>query len=167
MSAWNVEVLCAKCGGASCFLAGGCALEDIRQSSFLFNRSWNHAHYESLSAKVRVAVDTGRYGTAQVADAVDGDFSFSSIVWTAHDPAMVDVFTGAGCGTEAWEVGVPQDVSETGCIGVAQPIEACPTEHDVVALKDGLLFFGERITDMCVPDGRPAALSAYGLQASE
>lgn len=71
MSAWNVEVLCAKCGGASCFLAGACALEDIRQSSFLFNRSWNHAHYESLSAKVRVAVDTGRYGTAQVADAVN------------------------------------------------------------------------------------------------
>lgn len=72
MSAWSVEILCAKCGGASCFLAGECALESIRRTSFLFNRSWNPAHYAQMSKQVREAVESGRYGTAQVADAVNG-----------------------------------------------------------------------------------------------
>lgn len=98
-----------------------------------------------------------------VPGATEGDFAFGSIVWTAQDQGLADTFTGAGCGTNAWEVGVPQDVSATGCIGVAHPIAECPTDHDVVALANGQLFFGERITNMCELAGRPKALGPYGL----
>lgn len=98
-----------------------------------------------------------------VAGATEGDFAFGSIVWTAQDQGLADTFTSAGCGAAAWEVGVPQDVSATGCIGVAHPVAECPTDHDVVALVNGQLFFGERVTDMCQASGRPQALGPYGL----
>ena len=120
---------------------------------------------EACTSKLFTAVIDGPYAllgaSATVAGATEGDFSFTTIVWTAHLPAMADTFTMSGCGSEPWEVEVPQDVTATGCIGVAHPIAECPTEHDVVALTGDDLYFGERITDMCSEAGRPAALGAY------
>ena len=122
---------------------------------------------EACTTKLFTAVIDGPYAllgaSATVAGATEGDFSFTTIVWTAHLPAMADTFTMSGCGSEAWEVEVPQDVTATGCIGVAHPIAQCPTEHDVVALTGDELYFGERITDMCAEAGRPAALAAYSV----
>lgn len=97
--------------------------------------------------------------------ATEGTFSFKSNVWTALDQGLADTFTGAGCGSEPWVVGEPQDVTQTGCIGVAHPIADCPSEYDIVGLRDSKLYFGERITDMCSEAGRPKALGAYGLDA--
>lgn len=101
-----------------------------------------------------------------IADAVEGEFGLASVTWTALDAGIAEYFTSAACGSAAWEVGVAQDVSETGCIGVAHPVSACPVEYDVVAIDEGQLFFGERITNMCEPVGRPAALVSYGLDAA-
>lgn len=97
--------------------------------------------------------------------ATDGNFSFQSNVWTALDQGLADTFTNAGCGSKAWVVGEPQDVTQTGCIGVAHPIATCPTEFDLVGLNGGQLYFGERITDMCTEAGRPKALGPFGLDA--
>ena len=104
--------------------------------------------------------------STSVSGAVEGEFGFEQVAWTAHDPGIADFLTSSSCGAEAWEVGVAQDVSETGCIGVAHPVAECPAEYDLVALEDGQLFFGERITNMCAPEGRPAALVAYGLESA-
>jgi hypothetical protein len=98
-----------------------------------------------------------------VEGATEGDFGFAKIVWTAEFEDLAELFTANGCGTEPWVVGEPQDVSDTGCIGVAHPIASCPTDHDIVALDGDALYFGERITDMCAPEGRPAALNAYSV----
>ncbi len=120
---------------------------------------------EACTTKLFTAVIDGPYAllgaSATVAGATEGDFSFTTIVWTAHLPAMAETFTMSGCGAEPWGVEVPQDVTATGCIGVAHPIAECPTEHDVVALTGDELYFGERVTDMCTEAGRPAALGAY------
>lgn len=120
---------------------------------------------EACTTKLFSAVIDGPYvllgASATVDGATEGDFSFTTIVWTAHLQAMADTFTMSGCGAAPWELEVPQDVTETGCIGVAHPIAECPTEHDVVALTGDDLYFGERITDMCTETGRPAALGAY------
>jgi hypothetical protein len=116
------------------------------------------------AALFSVAID-GPYAllgpSATVAGATEGNFSFTTIVWTAHMQSMADTFTMAGCGGAPWEVEVPQDVTATGCIGVAHPIAECPTEYDVVALDGDDLYFGERITDMCGEPGRPAALGPF------
>ena len=101
--------------------------------------------------------------SASVAEATEGTFSYTSIQFTAHTADLAAAFTGAGCGAEAWEVDVPQEVSGTGCIGVAHDIDECPAEYDLVGLVGGQLYFGERVTDMCTVEGRPAALGPYGL----
>lgn len=99
--------------------------------------------------------------SAAVPGATEGDFGFASIVWTAKLQQAADLFTMSGCGAEPWAVDVPQDVGGTGCIGIAHPIAECPTDHDIVAIDGDQLFFGERVTDMCKPEGRPTALNTY------
>ncbi len=97
----------------------------------------------------------------KVEGATEGTFGLDKNDWTALDKSMVDVFSQSGCGTGTWEVGTPQDVTGTGCIGVAHKEAECPEEYDVVSLDGDSLFFGERITDMCKKEGRPAALGAF------
>ncbi|MBA3550445.1 MAG: hypothetical protein H0T76_28550 [Nannocystis sp.] len=117
------------------------------------------------TAKLFTSVIDGPYtllgASATVAGATEGDFGFGTIVWTAHMANMADTFTMAGCGAAPWEVEVPQDVTATGCIGVAHSIAQCPTDHDVVSLAGDDLYFGQRITDMCSEAGRPAALGPF------
>ncbi len=96
-----------------------------------------------------------------VPGATEGNFDFASIVWTAHFEDMATLFTDSGCGSAPWVVGEPQDVSATGCIGVAHPISECATDHDIVSIDGDELFFGERVTDMCEVAGRPTALNTY------
>lgn len=96
-----------------------------------------------------------------VAGATEGEFGIVSNQWTALFEDLAVLFEDSGCGTGSWEVGVPQDVTVTGCIGVAKPVADCPTEYDIVSLDGDSLYFGERVTDMCVEAGRPAALVTY------
>jgi hypothetical protein len=96
-----------------------------------------------------------------VAGATTAEFSFTKIVWTAHTQMMADTFTMSKCGSAAWQVEVPQDVTATGCIGVAQPIAQCPTEYDVVSVQGTDLYFGQRIASLCTLSGRPTALVQY------
>ena len=120
--------------------------------------------YPLFSIRIDGPYSLGARSTV-VDGATEGTFGFASNVWTALDQGMADTFTGAGCGAEPWTVGTPQDVSGTGCIGVAHPIAECPEEYDVIALSGGQLFFGERVTDMCQTSGRPTALNSYGLDS--
>ena len=39
-------------------------------------------------------------------------------------------------------MGVGQDVTETGCIGVAHPIVGCPVEYDLVQIDGADLYSG-------------------------
>lgn len=98
-----------------------------------------------------------------VEGATNGTFGFDSIVWTPHITDMAEVFTQSGCGADEWAVGVGQEVSETGCIGVAHPITDCPREFDIVSVQGDDLFFGQRVTDMCTLEGRPVALNDFAV----
>lgn len=97
----------------------------------------------------------------KVEGATEGTFGLDENDWTALDAGMAEAFTMSGCGAGAWEVGKAQDVTGTGCIGVAHVESECPEEYDVVSVEGDSLFFGERVTDMCKVDGRPAKLGAY------
>jgi hypothetical protein len=48
---------------------------------------------------------------------------------------------------------------------VSKGCEAYPDgkEYDVVSVEGDELYFGQRITDMCKEDGRPAALTTYAV----
>ena len=95
--------------------------------------------------------------------ATEGTFELEYNDWTAHAEDIVTALEQSGCGTGEWSMGVPQDVTETGCFGVAKPKSDCAAEYDIVSIDGDKLFFGERITDMCAPAGRPAALNAYAV----
>jgi hypothetical protein len=120
---------------------------------------------EACATPLFSAVIDGPYtlggASAAVAGATAGEFAFTKIVWTAHQAFMADTFTQAGCGAAPWAVEVPQEVTQTGCIGVAHPVADCPQEYDIVALTGDDLFFGARVTDMCAPEGRPTALAPF------
>lgn len=118
--------------------------------------------YPLFSARIQGPYSLGEL-SAKVDGATEGTFGFESNEWTALDQGMADLFTQSGCGAGAWEVGTPQDVTGTGCIGVAHPVSECPEEYDVVAIEGDALYFGERVTDMCKVEGRPAALNQYAV----
>lgn len=122
---------------------------------------------DACSYPLFTAVIDGPYtllGLSEIVDgATEGNFGLTTNVWTAHDAGMADYFTASGCGSAAWEIGVPQDVSATGCIGVAHPVADCPQEYDVVGVDGDELRFGERVTDMCTEEGRPSALGSYAV----
>lgn len=62
----------------------------------------------------------------------------------------------AACGLT---VNLEADISETGCAGW-RPVAQCGQDHDLLALSDGGLRFGERPADndMCTADKTPTAL---------
>jgi hypothetical protein len=101
--------------------------------------------------------------STDVAGATRGNFSYASIQFTAQAGAAASLFDQAGCGGGSWVVGVPQEVGQTGCIGVAAKIADCPIDHDLVKLEGDQLFFGARETDMCKPEGRPKKLNVAPL----
>jgi hypothetical protein len=69
-----------------------------------------------------------------------------------------------GCGVAPWKVGEEQDVAATGCPGLRfKPLAACGVDHDIVQIKDGVLYPGVRTPDMCTPEGRPEALQPTGV----
>lgn len=96
--------------------------------------------------------------------AVAGEFVIDTIRLTPQSQAIVDFLNSApdgDCGVDTWEIGVEQDVSETGCtllgIDLSEPI----TEYEVVLVRDGYLFFGARPLDgsgLSSPESRPTAL---------
>lgn len=99
----------------------------------------------------------------KVDGATEGQFGITTNLWTAHVQAMADTFAMSGCGTGAWEVEKAQDVTATGCIGVAHKTSECPEENDIVAVDGDALYFGQRVTDMCKAEGRPTAKAAFAV----
>ena len=101
--------------------------------------------------------------SSSVNGATEGTFELEYNDWTAHAENIVTTLEQSGCGTGEWSVGLAQDVTETGCFGVAKPKSDCAAEYDVVSIDGDKLFFSERITNMCAPEGRPAALNSCAV----
>ena len=96
-----------------------------------------------------------------IPNALAGDFTVSSRHMTAFAPDFVKLFTDSKCGSGAWEIGVEQDVTQTGCAFIPSSA-ACPQEHDIVVLDGQTLAFGDRSGDMCDAE-RPAAPSTHAF----
>ena len=99
---------------------------------------------------------------AEMEDVYEADFDVTGRFMTAHAPDFVALFNENSCGAAEWEIGVEQEVTETGCVFIPSSSE-CPVEHDLVSLTDGLLTLGERTEDMC-DTVRPANLSTHSFE---
>lgn len=85
----------------------------------------------------------------------DVDVTFARILLTVEAPEFLPRVQM--CGNRPWEVGVQQDVTETGCIAF-KPKATCGMDYDIVTVAGDVLFPGFRNLNMCVPEGRPVKL---------
>ena len=97
------------------------------------------------------------------AGAHEGKFGFSKKTITPHVDAAAQFLSGAsGCALPGFAVGVPLDISVTGCAAMGQrPIAACDADYDLAYVEGDRLTFGARPADndLCTPAKRPVALS--------
>jgi hypothetical protein len=103
--------------------------------------------------------------SAAVAGAHEARFGFGDKTITAHVDAIAEQLTSAGCGADAWQLGVAQSVAD-GCAAFGQhPIADCPADYDVVKRDGDQLNFGKRPADndMCTAAKRPTELSPVTL----
>jgi hypothetical protein len=97
--------------------------------------------------------------SATVADAMDGTFSFTHKYLTLHtaDTTLVKNLGFTQCGLQK---DVEADITEKGC-SFLESVTACAQEYDLVALKDGKMYGGQRPpagTTLCDEKNRPTAL---------
>ena len=96
--------------------------------------------------------------SAAVPGAFEGNFGEERkrVRLLTDDPEVIAAFGMAECGLVPGET---VDISEAGCASW-RPVAECGTDHDLLAMDAGGVYFGVRPADndMCTPDRRPAAL---------
>ena len=95
--------------------------------------------------------------SASVTGAHEGIFPAIKRDLTAESPAGVALFASMGC---TLENGVTKHLVSEGC-GFLPALMQAMGEYDLVALKDGQLYFGDRAGDLT--KARPAALTPFPL----
>ncbi len=81
---------------------------------------------------------------------------------TPYVEGFVQGFTGARCGTGAWQIGATQDISNTGCF-TFKPLSQCGADYDVARVDADHFSNGARDADMCTPAGRPTRLADFSF----
>ena len=66
------------------------------------------------------------------------------------------------CPSPAWKVG-EERVTATGCGKLVPSHDVCPVEYDLMRLKSGKLYFGDRTVPLCTEATRPKKLSVWGI----
>lgn len=92
-----------------------------------------------------------------VPGAMEGIFPATQRKLTAESAAGVAMFESMGCKLEQ---GVTKSLVSEGC-GFLPPLMQAMGEYDLVALKDGQLFFGDRTGDLT--KARPTKLTPFPL----
>lgn len=70
------------------------------------------------------------------------------------------------CPSAGWKLGEERGVTTTGCGNIVPAREVCPVEYDLMRLKSGKLYFGDRAVPLCTEATRPKKLSAWGIAFS-
>jgi hypothetical protein len=123
---------------------------------------------EGCETPVSTAVIGGGYEigapSSKVYGASEARFDLDVFRFTPRADFFVDFLNTAPagtCGTETWQLGVTQDISETGCALIGVDHESCPSEHELVYVLGGQLMFGGRPGDggnLCTEARRPITL---------
>lgn len=118
--------------------------------------------------KFYTAVVDGTYELTGESEALEGatdiDFTFAQITIEPDSLAFIDIFMKSKCGDGMWGLGMPQDISETGCLSF-RPIADYPVEYDIVKVQGDSLQLGIRPADgdLGSEEKRPAELSLKAL----
>lgn len=140
----------------------------------IFDREWGISFTQYTDAACQTPAMTAVLGgtyeptgaSRSVPGAFDVTFRFLRKTIVAHDATLVDRLNSGACGDRQWRAGVEQDVTATGCLGIAS-IVACSQEYDLVRIANHQLFLGERPQageDICAESRRPRRLRSEPLR---
>ena len=104
----------------------------------------------------------GAYAVGDPSPAVPGAFAtifdedWKHLTLLTPVPEIAAAMGLAGCGLT---VNLEADISDSGC-AAWRPVSVCGEDHDLLALSEAGLHFGQRPADndMCTPDKTPTAL---------
>jgi hypothetical protein len=118
--------------------------------------------------KFYTAVVDGTYELAGESEIVEGatdiDFTFAQITMEPDSLAFIDIFMKSKCGDGMWGLGMPQDVSKTGCLSF-RSIADYPMAYDIVKVQGDSLQLGIHPEDGDIgsDEKRPTELSLKAL----
>lgn len=141
---------------------GGFGTREFAFSGGRWELIFTHALDPEMKMKTFVFRTGGPYAIGAASASVEGAHEavfgeeWKKLTSLIEDPGMARAFGFAPCGLVA---GVEKDISAEGCANW-KPVAQCGEDHDLLAMKDGKLYFGVRPADndMCTPDKRPTAL---------
>ena len=123
---------------------------------------------DACSVRLTTAQVSGPYMLGAKAQGLEGtrlgDFSGSVKTVTGYEQGFADFLASSGCGPQVWDLGVAQDVSQTGCAPLGlDSVEECPVEFDLVKLEGDKLYFGDRSMGMCDASKRTSTLQTVAV----
>lgn len=174
------ELLVGSYAGATCETTGQASVYYLRQLLFSPLNYSSTIRFYSDSACTSFTLlyeQQGAYRlgqpSASVADATEVELDAAVRVLTAQTAAAAatlnTIIPCGGATAGGWTVGVRRDITAYGCKDLIPPSQgtaaapACPTEYDVLALRGGALYLGQRPADptaQCTAANRPSSLGA-------
>lgn len=174
------QLLVGRYAGPTCEATGAPGVYYLRQITFSpLNYSSTLRFYadSACTDSTLLYEQQGAYRLGQqlasVADATEVELDAAVRVLTAQTAAATATLnTLVPCGgatAGGWVVGVRRDITAYGCKDVIPPslgtgtLPACPTEYDVLLLRGGSLYLGQRAADpaaQCSAANRPSSLGA-------
>jgi len=141
---------------------GGFGTREFAFAGGRWELTFTHALDPEMKMKTFVFRTGGPYTVGAASASVQGAHEavfgeeWKKLTSFIEDAGMAKAFGFAPCGLVA---GVEKDISAEGCANW-KPVAQCGEDHDLLAMKDGKLYFGVRPADndMCTPDKRPTAL---------
>lgn len=152
------EEVPASAGGASYLKRAYVFTEDHWRLDLRF-------HEDSACARESFGIDVeGGYELGpklmEPRTATEARFSIERVRLTPRHIDAAVAFGEAFCGAEPWVVGQGQDISRTGCLGIPS-VDECPMEYDIVSVRRGMLWHGDRSQGLCDPLRLPTTFGPH------
>lgn len=129
---------------------------------------WNRFSSPTCSPESRLM--TIRMGGSSKADRLSKTVSSAAEIRVFIDEKAIVPTSQAGierlareCPNAAWKLGTELDVTKAGCGTLVPAHDACPIEYDLMRLKSGQLYFGDRSSPLCTEATRPKKLSVWSI----
>lgn len=127
-------------------------------------------HYSSPKCAAGTELMTLRMGGSSKLDRLSKVVDYAAEIRVFIDEKSIVPLSDAGlerlakaCPSADWKIGAERDVTANGCEGLVPPRATCPVEYDLMRLKGGKLYFGDRSVPLCTEATRPKKLSVWGI----
>ncbi|MBL9108143.1 MAG: hypothetical protein JNM74_02685 [Myxococcales bacterium] len=126
--------------------------------------------YASPTCAAGTELMTVRMGGSSTVDRLSRVVEHAAEIRVFIDEKAIVPLSSAGlerlakaCPSAQWTLGKERDVTTAGCGAIVPARAACPVEYDLMRLRGGRLYFGDRSAPLCTEATRPKKLSVWGI----